>query len=117
MSRHSLVPLPEHGAIYEIAIGWDRPLGSFFVIIFGTPDDDDSAPGGDELTPLLWEGAAPGALITPEAAIAFAAPYAVIPDGLAALLAADRQAEGGSVDRPAQRSALAPLWPKPKGRP
>ena len=74
-------------------------------------------PRGDELTPLLWEGAAPGALITPEAAIAFATPYAVIPDGLAALLAADRQAEGGSVDRPAQRSALAPLWPKPKGRP
>ena len=117
MSRHSLVPLPEHGAIYEIAIGWDRALGTFFVIVFGTFDDDDSAPGGDELTPLLWEGAAPGALITPEATIAFAAPYAVIPDGLAALLAADRQAEGGTVDRPAQRSALAALWPKPKGRP
>ena len=117
MSRHSLQPLPGRGMIYEVAIGWDRPLGTFFVIIFGTPDDDDSAPGGDELTPLLWEGAAPGALITPEAAIAFAAPYALIPDGLAALLAADREVDGGSVDGPAQCSALAALWPKPKGRP
>lgn len=113
MSRHSLQPLPGRGAIYEVAIGWDRPLGTFFVIIFGTPDDDDSAFDRDELTPLLWEGTAPGALSTPDAAIALASSYAVIPDGFAAQLAADRSAANG----PVQSAALATLWPKPKGRP
>jgi hypothetical protein len=117
MSRHSLQPLPGRGMIYEVAIGWDRPLGTFFVIIFGTPDDDDSAFDRDELTPLLWEGTAPGALSTPDAAIALASSYAVIPDGLAAQLAADREADRSTANGPAQSAALAKLWPKPKGRP
>lgn len=117
MSRHSLQPLPGRGMIYEVAIGWDRPLGTFFVIIFGTPDDDDPACDRDELTPLLWEGTAPGALSTPDAAIALASSYAVIPDGLAAHLAADREADRSTANGPAQSAALAKLWPKPKGRP
>lgn len=116
MSRHGLQPLPGRGAIYEVAIGWDRPLNSFFVIIFGTPDDAGSACDRDELTPLLWEGTAPGALSTPAAAIALASPYAVIPGGLAAQLAADRKADRSTVNGPAQSAALATLWPKPKGR-
>lgn len=117
MSRYSLVPLPERGAIYEVAIGWDRPLGTFFVIIFGTPDDDDSAFDRAELTPLLWQGTAPGALSTPDAAIALASSYAVIPDGLAAQLAADRDGDRSTGNGPPQSAAFAALWPKPKGIP
>lgn len=117
MSRHSLQPLPGRGMIYEVAIGWDRPLGTFFVIIFGTPDDGASAFDRDELTPLLWEGTAPGALSTPNAAIALASSYAVIPDGFAAQLAADRDADRSAANGPVQSAALATLWPKPKGRP
>lgn len=121
MSRHSLQPLPGLGAIYEVAIGWDRALATFFVIVFGAPDDDDDDgfAGGDhsdELSPLLWEGTAPGAFSTPEAAIALAASYATIPDGLAARLARDRLLERSAPGGPAQSAALAPLWPKSKGR-
>lgn len=117
MSRHSLVPLPGRGAIYEIAIGWDRPLGTFFVIVFGTPGSDGSASDRDELTPLLWEGTVPGALSTPDAAIALASSYAVIPDGLAAQLAADRDTDRSTATGTASSAVLAALWSKPKGRP
>ncbi len=41
MSRHSLQPLGGSGAVYEIAIGWDRSLASYFVIVFGLPGDHD----------------------------------------------------------------------------
>lgn len=122
MSRHSLQPLRGLGAIYEVAIGWDRPLATFFVIVFGVPDDGDDEDGvargdhGDELSPLLWEGTAPGALATPEAAIALAASYAIIPDALAARLAADRELERSTPGGPAQSAAFAQLWPKSKGR-
>lgn len=121
MSRHSLQPLPGLGAIYEVAIGWDRALSTFFVVVFGAPDDGGEPPGeggthAGELSPLLWEGTAPGALATPQAAIALAAPFAEVPRGLAAQLAADRQTEGSTVSGPAQSAALAALWPKPKGR-
>lgn len=116
MSRHSLQPLPGRGSLYEIAIGWDRPLGTFFVIVFGAPDDEPGNNAVEELPPLLWEGTAPAALATPEATIALASPYAFIPEGLAAQLAADREAETTTVNKPLQSSALAAFWPKPKGR-
>jgi hypothetical protein len=126
MSRHSLQPRADQRHIYEIAIGWDRPLRTFFVIIFGTPEDDDErlgrggdAPESDELLPLLWEGTAPGALATPAAAIALAAPYAQIPDALEAQLEADRASESSSVEGPVQRAWLERIWPgaSSKGRP
>jgi hypothetical protein len=126
MSRHSLQPRADQRHIYEIAIGWDRSLRTFFVIIFGTPvDDDDECLGqgggapSDELLPLLWAGTAPAALTTPAAAIALAAPYAQIPDTLEVLLEADRVREGSSVIGPVQRSWLQAIWPGriSKGRP
>jgi hypothetical protein len=127
MSRHSLRPLPDQRHIYEVAIGWDRPMRTYFVIIFGTPESDDNErfdasgepPGSDELLPLLWEGTAPGALATPAAAIALAEPFAQIPEGLAAQLEADRVHESSSVDGPVQRDWRDRLWPRPdpKGRP
>jgi hypothetical protein len=112
MSRHSLQPLPDQRHIYEIAIGWDRPMRTYFVIIFGTPERDDDErfdaggepPGSDELPPLLWEGTAPGALATPAAAIALAEPFAHIPKDLGAVLEADRVCESSSVDGPVQRA-------------
>lgn len=121
MSRHSLQPLPGRGAIYEVAIGWDRPLATYFVIVFGTPETDDDedfdqSDDGSELLPIFWEGTAPGALATPEAAIALAAAYAVIPDGLAARLAADRAAARSTAGIAPQSADIARLWLKSKGR-
>jgi hypothetical protein len=37
MSRYSLAPRAGAPGIYEVAIGWDRPLGTYFVIVFGGP--------------------------------------------------------------------------------
>jgi hypothetical protein len=124
MSRHSLQPLADKPHIYEVAIGWDRPLLSFFVIVFGAPefdgDDDDGRAGdADELAPLLWEGTSPGALAAPAEAIALASAYAQIPGDLADRLAADRAATGGSANGPAQQAWLDALCKpsKPKDRP
>lgn len=126
MSRHSLQPLADQRHIYEIAIGWDRPLRTFFVIIFGTPVEgydercgvSGEAPAPDELLPLLWVGTSPGALATPAAAIALAAPYAQIPHELEAQLEADRARESSSIDGPVQRAWLERIWPgaSSKGR-
>lgn len=126
MSRHSLQPLPDQRHIYEIAIGWDRPMRTYFVIIFGVPEIDEHErfgavvvpPASDELLPLLWEGTSPGALATPAAAIALAAPFAQIPEDLEAVLEADRVRECSSVNGPVQRAWLETIWPahSPKGR-
>lgn len=120
MSRHSLQPLGGFGAIYEIAIGWDRSLATYFVIVFGLPGergDDHRGAIDHELLPLLWKGTGRAELANPEAAIAIAAAYAAIPDGLAAQLANDREAESASVADPARTAFLARFRPNKKGRP
>ena len=84
MSRHSLAPLPAHPEVASIAIGWDRPLASFFVTVFGPRDAD-----GEDVI-VEWQGTAPEELPTAAAALGVAARYAVIPDGMGATLETDR---------------------------
>lgn len=120
MSRHSLQPLPGRGTIYEVAIGWDRALATYFVIVFGVPDDRYDEHGGaatDELVPLFWQGTNRCALASPEAAIDLAAAYATIPEGLAAQLRADRESKSATVTDPVRSRFLAKFWPKAKGGP
>jgi hypothetical protein len=120
MSRHSLQPLGGSGAVYEIAIGWDRSLASYFVIVFGLPGDHDRDHRGAaalELFPLVWRGTSRAELATPDAAIEIAAAYAAIPEGLAAQLAHDREAETASVADPVRAAFLVKFWPERKGRP
>ena len=40
MSRYSLKPLPEHADLFEVALGWDPGLGTYFLTLFGAPDQD-----------------------------------------------------------------------------
>lgn len=120
MSRHSLHPLAGLTAVYEVAIGWDRALATYFVIVFGVPDhgeDDDGSGLEHELVPLLWEGTRRAALATPEAAVEIAACHAAIPDGLAAQLAADRSNESTSVNEPAQSTLLTTFLPQAEAKP
>ena len=84
MSRHLLEPLPDHPDVASIAIGWDRPLASFFVTVFGPRDAD-----GEDVI-VAWQGTAPDELPTAAAALDVAARYAVIPDGMGATLETDR---------------------------
>lgn len=96
MSRHRLTARPETGATHAV-IGWDRPLGTFFVQLLGNVDD------GEET--ILCEGTGYGEIPTPAAAIALVAPYCTISDDLAAQLEIDRMATLASNDGPAQQAA------------
>lgn len=118
MSRHSLQPLAGLGAVYEVAIGWDRALATYFVIVFGVPDDsgdEHGAAAADELVPLLWQGTYRGALASPEAAIEIAAAYGTIPEWLADQLTVDRESESATVADPARSGFVAKFWPKSSG--
>jgi hypothetical protein len=93
MSRHNLAPRPEQTDIVAVAIGWDRPLQTFFAQVFTRTEAEP-----DEGEATLWVGCEPGELIEPEAAIALVAPFAQIPDDLAARLRAERDAGAREAD-------------------
>ena len=92
MSRHTLQPRADRPDVAEAAIGWDRPLATFFFQAFAPAGRD----GEDRM--LEWCGTAPGELPTAEAAIAVASAFAVIPEHMAATLDADRAATTHQVD-------------------
>ncbi|MFC0589689.1 hypothetical protein ACFFF7_09715 [Novosphingobium aquiterrae] len=85
MSRYSLKPLPEHSDIFEVAVGWDPGLGTFFVMVFGVPD------AARDPIVRYWYGGQPNHLVTVEELQNVAAPYAEIPAELARQLANDQR--------------------------
>lgn len=97
MSRFSLRPLAHHTDLFEIALGWDPGLGTYFVTVFGTPDRDR------EPDIRLWRGTSPREIGAPCEIIAIASAYAEIPDGLARQLEIDRLACPHNPDRPASK--------------
>ncbi|CAH0356828.1 hypothetical protein [Sphingobium sp. CECT 9361] len=38
MSRYSLKPLPHRADLFEVAVGWDPGLSTYFAIVFGAPE-------------------------------------------------------------------------------
>ena len=94
MSRYSLKPLPEHADLFEVALGWDAGLGTYFLTLFGAPDQDR------ETDIRLWRGTRTREIASPAELIALAAPYAEIPDNLAARLVLDQLARPFNPDRP-----------------
>ncbi len=50
MSRYSLKPLPHRSDVFEVAVGWDASLGTYFAIVFGAPEI------ACEPDVLLWRG-------------------------------------------------------------
>ena len=101
MSRHTFTG----NAGTTVAIGWDRPLGSFFIQVIRP---HPTMEGEDEM--VEWQGTEPGELPTAAAAIAIGAPYADLPDTLGATLETDRMKTLGSFDGPAQRAARPFLY-------
>lgn len=97
MSRYSLRPLAQHTDLFEIALGWDPGLGTYFVTVFGPPDHNS------EPDTRLWRGTRPREIGEPSAIIAIAAAYAEIPDDLARQLEIDRLACPHNPDRPASK--------------
>ena len=81
MSRYRI---PAHAARYDIHVGWDPPLETFFVHVFDTAADDDDA------ACVLWEGVGFQTLPTVEALQRALQPYAMIPPVLCTRLRHDR---------------------------
>lgn len=50
MSRYSLKPLPHRSDVFEVAVGWDPSLSTYFAIVFGIPET------ACEPEVLLWRG-------------------------------------------------------------
>jgi hypothetical protein len=97
MSRHDF---PGKGVASSVAIGWDRPLATFFVQVMQPHPRIE----GEEAT-YIWKGATPGELPTAAAAITVAAEYADLPKDLGATLETDRLKTLGTFDGPAQEAA------------
>jgi hypothetical protein len=97
MSRHVL---PGKDVASSVAIGWDRPLGTFFVQVMQPHPRID----GEEWA-FIWKGTAPGELPTAAAAIEIAAPFVDLPGDIGATLETDRLRTLGTFDGPAQRAA------------
>ena len=73
MSRYSLKPLPERSDIFEVAVGWDPGLCTFFVMVFGVADV------GRDPNVRHWLGGQPNQIVTVEELQAELLPYAELP--------------------------------------
>jgi hypothetical protein len=100
MSRHVF---PGRDGATSVALGWDRPLNSFFAQAF-RPDPEEE---GEEMS-FIWRGTSPGELATPAAAIDLVRAYADLPEDLARTLELDRLKASGTADGIAQ--ARAKRW-------
>lgn len=90
MSRYSLKPLPERSDIFEVAVGWDPGLGTFFVMVFGV------AHAGRDPDVRHWRGGQPRQIVTLEELQAEVLPYAELPMELVSRLRGDRRNRGAS---------------------
>ena len=86
MSRYSLKPLPHRSDVFEIAVGWDDGLVTYFIIAFGVPE------ARREPAILLWRGTSLRDITSTGVLLAIARTFAEIPDDLAAKLHFDRLA-------------------------
>ena len=96
MSRHTFAG---HTGT-TVTIGWDRPLGSFFVQV---TRPHPTMEGEDEI--VEWQGTEPDELPTAAAAIGIGTHFADLPETLGATLETDRMKTFGAFDGPAQRAA------------
>lgn len=102
MSRYEFPALESTGAT-TVAIGWDRPLATFYAQVFRR----NSELGEDEA--FIWEGADYCELLKAEEAMAIIRPYAELPADLASNLEIDRLKTLGNTqpNRPAIRFRAA----------
>jgi len=90
MSRHVFTGLRGENTI---AIGWDRPLETFFVQVLGP---HPTLEGEEEV--LFWKGTDIRELPTAADALAAARPWALLPADLGATLETDRMKTLGKSD-------------------
>jgi hypothetical protein len=97
MSRYTI---PALDPAFTIAIGWDRPLSTFFAIVTDERlnDDDDRV--------LLWIGTDTAEIPRADDLAAPLAPYAVLTEDHIATLRADRAGDLDHGPTPTQRHLL-----------
>jgi len=86
MSRYSLKPLPHRADLFEVAVGWDPGLDTYFIIAFGVPEVLR------EPAILLSRGTSLRDITSTDVLLDIARTFAEIPDELAAKLHFDRLA-------------------------
>ena len=84
MSRYSLKPLPNRTDLFEVAVGWDAGLGTYFAIVFGVPEGD--------CDPVItsWQGRTLGQIPFVSALEDAISSYAALPNDVLANLEADK---------------------------
>ena len=103
MSRYELRALAEAVVVTRGAVGWDRPLQTFFAQLFSIDDEgEEHAHVWIGTYPHVWIGTYPHELDSAVAAIAIVAGDCVVPGGLAKTLETDRLASLGTFDGPGQ---------------
>jgi hypothetical protein len=101
LSRYELTPTNPRFAGLEIAVGWDRPLTTFY----GQVSRPAAGDGEDEM--LLWVGTMPAEIASVEALAAALAKYVTLPADIGDRLKADRLADIDSGPTRFQRDMLA----------
>lgn len=86
-------PLAQHSDIFEVAVGWDPALETFFVMVFGVADA-----GGDPDV-RHWRGGQPRQVVTVEELQAEVSPYAELPMELVSRLRGDQRNEGANLSQ------------------
>lgn len=86
MSRYTLKPLPHRGDVFEVAVGWDPGLGTYFAIVFGAPEF------ACEPEVLLWQGRTFGEIYATAELLDIVRDFAELVPELRCRLDADRSA-------------------------
>jgi hypothetical protein len=97
MSRYSLKPLPHRADLFEVAVGWDAGLDTYFVLEFGGPDS------AREPAIRFRRGTSLRDITSSEGLIGIARTLAEIPDDLAAKLHLDRLSAPHNPNAPISR--------------
>lgn len=102
MSRYSLKPLPHRSDVFEVAVGWDSNLSTYFAIVFGVPET------ASEPDVLLWRGRTFGEIHRVAELLDIVLEYAELVGELRGRLDADRSdAPNNKLKQPVE---LNPLW-------
>lgn len=91
MSRYSLKPLSHRADLFEVAVGWDAGLSTYFAIVFGAPEI------ACEPEVLLWRGRTFGEICAVGELIDIVLGIAEVTPELRFRLDADRSAEPSSL--------------------
>jgi hypothetical protein len=94
MSRYEF---PAKEGLTTLVIGWDRPLNTFFVQVYGPATAANAEP-----VEVEWQGTSPSELPTAAHALRVARTFADLPDDLGQTLETDRLGTLGIADGPAQ---------------